>query len=39
VSVIALGSGEASTALKKLAKSTGGECRALTADALRAHAP
>ena len=38
VSVIALGSGEASTALKKLAKSTGGECRSLTADALRAHA-
>jgi hypothetical protein len=38
VSIVALGAGDASTALKKLAKSTGGEFRALTADALRAHA-
>ena len=38
VSIVALGAGESSTALKKLAKSTGGECRVLTADALRAHA-
>ena len=38
VSIVALGSGDASNALKKLSKSTGGEFRSLTADALRTHA-
>ena len=38
VSIVTLGSGDSPNALKKLAKSTGGEFRALSADALRAHA-
>jgi hypothetical protein len=36
--IVALGSGESSNALKKLAKSTGGELRTCTAEALRTHA-